>query len=166
MNILQMKQSTNRLHTKPSLPVPQNRVTIGKLTANIDDNTLLVTGTVQGHERNPYTVNMLFFDTESNPVMVRDAVEIPLIRGEERSTVLIKRVVESRSPVQCNCLCADYTFSFAHANFAVKAHYGELPQYTKKPGHHKPRNPQHIPGLCRHLIAFTIALKRQNIMRS
>ena len=55
------------------------------------------------------------------------------------------------STVQISCTCENYMYTFAYANAAVGSHYGPLPQFTVK-GTGRPRNPQRIPGMCKHIM--------------
>lgn len=55
------------------------------------------------------------------------------------------------STVQISCNCENYIYTYAYSNAAVGSHYGPLPQFVVK-GTGRPKNPQHIPGMCKHLM--------------
>lgn len=55
------------------------------------------------------------------------------------------------STVQISCDCENYIYTYAYSNAAVGSHYGPLPQFTVK-GTGRPKNPQHIPGMCKHTM--------------
>lgn len=57
--------------------------------------------------------------------------------------------------VRVRCTCFDFRHRFAWEDKAVNALYGGAPaKYTPKPGSNRPPvNPDHIPGMCKHLIA-------------
>ena len=66
-----------------------------------------------------------------------------------------------RNPVRVRCNCPAYYFYFSHYNWREKAHVGTKPkQYKRKTSHIPERNPRHLPGVCKHLIAFVEILIR------
>ena len=166
MTLKELEISTQRLRPKPLFVLPIRSVDVQKYTLNIDDGTLLISATVQGSGRSSYEVNLFFLKIDTNPIMIRDSIEIPLVQNQVKTTVLLKRLVESSTPCMVQCQCPDYNATFAAYNKTHDAHYGSLQQYTRKTTTHKPRNPQHILGICKHLQALVKALKRQNILRS
>lgn len=69
----------------------------------------------------------------------------------------------SRNPVQVRCTCMAYYFYFSWWNEKAGYHYGDPPPpYTPVANPKRivpPRNPEHIPGMCKHLLAFGRVLK-------
>lgn len=55
------------------------------------------------------------------------------------------------STVQVSCTCENYKYTWAYYNAGVGSHYGELPHIDPPKGVRPPRNPQHLPGMCKHL---------------
>lgn len=55
--------------------------------------------------------------------------------------------------VRVRCGCKDFEFRFAWEDLAKDALYGGRPRsYTRKPGSNRPEvNPEHYPGICKHL---------------
>lgn len=64
----------------------------------------------------------------------------------------------SRSPCRVSCQCRAYYFYFAFYNTKKDAHArGHMRPYVPKPPPKKkvgPWNPNHVPGVCKHLAAF------------
>ena len=57
------------------------------------------------------------------------------------------------SPLQCSCTCMNYVYTWAFPNAKKGVHYGPLPVIEPPKGVRPPRNPQHLPGMCKHIAA-------------
>lgn len=55
------------------------------------------------------------------------------------------------SPVQVSCTCKDYIYTYAYYNAKTGNHLGPLPIIEPPKGLRPPRNPQHLPGMCKHI---------------
>jgi len=67
--------------------------------------------------------------------------------------------------VQVECSCSDYYFRFAWWNYEHGCHYGRRPRpYVPVKGSNRPPvNPDHIPGMCKHLNSLVETLKYNKI---
>lgn len=64
--------------------------------------------------------------------------------------------------VRCNCL--DFHYRFAFYNAKDKSLIGSAPKPYQRKTNRGPVNPQQVPGVCKHLIAMTKALKHSGIV--
>jgi hypothetical protein len=71
----------------------------------------------------------------------------------------------NKARVRCNCM--DFTHRFAWEDRAVGALFGGPPKaYTSKAKHKRgPVNPQHIPGICKHITAVLRFLERNHYIQ-
>lgn len=71
------------------------------------------------------------------------------------------------TPVRIRCSCPDFFFTGAYwVKHNIDALYGgALKQYTRKTETRPERNPQHIPMMCKHLIALTEYMKNSGFMK-
>lgn len=57
-----------------------------------------------------------------------------------------------RNPLTSRCSCADFFFTFSYYNYSNGCLYGPRPkQYIRKTTWMPPRNPNHIPAICKHI---------------
>jgi len=66
-----------------------------------------------------------------------------------------------RTPVRVDCNCRSYYFWFSNANYKAGAHEGKkdkvyipVPDAERKRAPGPPKNPDSVPGLCKHLYRF------------
>lgn len=69
--------------------------------------------------------------------------------------------VTEEDKVVVRCSCKSYRFFFCDANKIWRCHFGKMPtpyipvpEAELKRVRPLPKNPDHVPGLCKHLIAF------------
>lgn len=61
----------------------------------------------------------------------------------------------TRGKFKVRCTCPDYEMTYAFPNHEHKMHYGKLPEVPKTAGtSRRPRNPERLPGGCKHIIAL------------
>lgn len=73
------------------------------------------------------------------------------------NNVWYKKPELNKHDLAVRCGCPDFRFRFSYANKKQKALFGNLISYTKKTDR-PPLNPDHIPGMCKHLKNFIEAL--------
>lgn len=67
--------------------------------------------------------------------------------------------------VRVNCSCSDFYFTFSWWNWQRRCLFGKKPMpYTRKTTSYPERNPQHLPGLCKHIYWNLIDLYELDIM--
>lgn len=68
----------------------------------------------------------------------------------------------AKNPCRVFCSCQAYYFYFSYANWKADCHLGRKARpYTPVPNpkrHVPPRNPDNVPGMCKHLVGLTLAL--------
>lgn len=57
------------------------------------------------------------------------------------------------TPIQVSCTCKNYVYTWAYYNAQKGSHFGPLPKIEPPKGLRPPRNPEHIPGMCKHIAA-------------
>jgi hypothetical protein len=68
-----------------------------------------------------------------------------------------KPIVFDETKVAVRCSCPDFRFTFAWYDKEVGSlAYGALKQYVRKTTYMPERNPLHVVGLCKHLLALTL----------
>lgn len=71
------------------------------------------------------------------------------------------RPIQKKETVKLRCTCPDFRHSFSWEDFDVEALSGRRIPYTKVPGSNRPpRNPDHVPGLCKHLRSVIYELQK------
>lgn len=70
----------------------------------------------------------------------------------------IHKLDRLKNPLTVRCSCADFYHTWSYYNYNNGCLYGPKPKmYVRKTDWMPPRNPQHIPGLCKHVFhAWTI----------
>ena len=63
----------------------------------------------------------------------------------------IEKLDRHKHPLTSRCSCADYFFSWAFSNNKAGCLYGPPPRPFRKKTNRKPRNPQLLPGMCKHV---------------
>ena len=67
--------------------------------------------------------------------------------------------------VKVNCSCSDFYFTFAFYNWKTQTLFGKKPiPYVRKTTSRPPRNPEHKPGICKHIYWNLIELYELGIM--
>ncbi|MHA1168996.1 MAG: hypothetical protein ACTSRU_14300 [Candidatus Hodarchaeales archaeon] len=72
-----------------------------------------------------------------------------------------------KNPCRVRCSCKDFYFTFSYWNYLQNALYGRKPKVYKPVGDtkRKPRNPEKLPGMCKHLVNSLLWLQTQNYAR-
>lgn len=131
---------------------------------DLEDSEILFIGLVQSRSglKNPparngrprlirYKVQILFKNVYfSLYPHTLTPVEIS-IPGQE---LYVERFSKRKSEVQVRCECTDYKMTWAYWNDKNAAHYGNVEPYVRKTTTYPERNPQHVPGYCKHINNF------------
>ena len=68
--------------------------------------------------------------------------------------------------VRVNCSCSDFYFTFAWYNWQKRCLFGKKPlPYVRKTVTRPERNPQHLPGMCKHIYWNLIDLYELDILQ-
>lgn len=105
-----------------------------------------------------YNVEFSDTPTSSNCAKIVDKETKKPLYFEKISLVNSK----NQNYVRVRCSCKDFRFRFSWEDKAAGALYGGKPaSYTRKPGSTRPEvNPEHIPGMCKHIWQAAKSLER------
>jgi len=78
---------------------------------------------------------------------------------------IIVPVSQNNDDVQVSCSCLDFYYRFSVWNDRDGSLLGQSPPPYIKKTDREPVNPNRIAGLCKHLIALTDELRRENLIR-
>lgn len=98
-------------------------------------------------------------DEEEEPV---DSFTFTAADGQD---YIILPVSENNTDVQVNCSCLDFYYRFSVWNSQDGSLLGQPPPPYIKKTDREPVNPNGVAGLCKHLIALTDDLERENLIR-
>lgn len=89
-------------------------------------------------------------------------------RGKTKSGKVVymklPRINKNKCRVRCNC--SDFVYTYAMTLATKGSLKGDLISFPKKPkGTGKPRNPKHIPGICKHIAGLVIRLKKDSKLK-
>ncbi len=85
--------------------------------------------------------------------------------GPDKREVHMVPIQLNRNNCEVRCTCLDFYFTFSKWNQSDKSLYGEPPAPYIPKTNRAPRNPQHKPGLCKHLIKVMQELKTERVVR-
>lgn len=89
-------------------------------------------------------------------------VEISAVDGK---TYYIQPIDLNNHNVKVRCNCLDFYHRFAHYNHSDKSIVGRAPvPYQRKTTTRPEVNPDHVPGMCKHLIKVVERLRTQRIV--
>ena len=84
--------------------------------------------------------------------------------GPDGSEYAIQPIPRNNN-VQVNCTCLDFYYSFAVWNDKRNSLFGDSPDPYVKKTDRAPRNPNHAPGLCKHLMKFFDEMVQDKIIK-
>ncbi len=101
-------------------------------------------------QSNLHAVTMLFGDVDIVLSDPQDRRYFPL--HWDGNDYWVRKLNKDRNPLTARCSCADFFFTFAWYNYH-NAHclYGPAPRPYQKKTNRPPRNPQGLPGICKHI---------------
>ena len=156
LTVSQLRQNASQLTQGESRPV-----SILSTNATLQNKTLTIKAEARGTKLYPmvitfYNVDFSLDKDGSHPLHVRPKLGEPFFMSP---------VSEGVNPVQIRCACPRFRFAFAHWDKQAKALLGPaFPTYIRKTQTRPEINPQHIPGVCKHILAFFDRLNRDKIL--
>lgn len=109
-----------------------------------------------------HNITMLFSDVD---IRTEDPQSSNFFQIEyEGQMYWIQKLDKLRHPLTSRCTCADFFYTFSFYNYNV-AHclYGPAPKPYIKKTNRPPRNPQHVPGICKHLYNAWAILRNSGL---
>jgi hypothetical protein len=88
-----------------------------------------------------------------------------LVKTKSGKSGYIKKLDRRNYPIAVRCSCQDYRFTWARANQLAGAFTGPKFPAVKVKGTRGPRNPQNMPGVCKHLMGVFKELKDKGYIR-
>lgn len=68
------------------------------------------------------------------------------------------------SRVSMSCMCQDFTFTWEKELFDVGSLIGRWRPYQRKTQTYPPRNPKHVPGVCKHIWTLMRQLSANDLL--
>lgn len=121
---------------------------------------------VRGSSNKTYSVQISFKNVDEVEVESKEEAEkylqngrYMLVKDGSGNNHIVERPVLSKNDVQVRCDCPSFRFTYAFYDRAVSAMFGRNFQvYHRKTNTRPPRNPEGMPGVCKHLIIAMEAL--------
>ena len=137
------------------------KVQVTNVTPLIGVKSLSVRGQAMGEKL--YPVVATFYNVDYS--LEKDDAHPLRVVVEEGRTAWMQPISQTNNPVQVRCQCPDYRHTYAHWNKGQKVLAGRaFPHYERKTAHMLERNPNHVPGVCKHLVGLFERLKRDRIL--
>lgn len=87
-------------------------------------------------------------------------------KGAEKKIFRMNPIDATESYVKVRCDCADFYYRFAYYNFLDKSIYGVKPRkYVRKTTWFPETNPEHVPGVCKHIIKSYEAIRQAGYIK-
>lgn len=138
-----------------------NEVTIDKVEyiPYLGTKFLHVRSTANGQYRQALQFVRVTFDKQDTP----ENITFVATDGQDYHVQPISLAAHNVK-VRCNCL--DFHFRFATWNFSDNSIVGPAPKpYRRVTNTRPPANPDHVPGLCKHLLKLIDELRQAQIVR-
>jgi hypothetical protein len=123
--------------------------------------TLQIDSVVRGETGN-YQINIFVDGVTFADEKQSDNIEI---LGNDNVRYYIEPISQTKNDAKVRCKCQDFRWTFSLWNYDDDSLYGKpYPPYIKKTDR-KPRNPDHSPGMCKHIMSVIQQLKRRGIVQ-
>lgn len=109
-----------------------------------------------------YTTRIQFENVEFSD---EDGQNVVSFKASDGQDYHIEPVGYNNDDVKVSCSCLDFYYRFSVWNYSDGSLLGDAPDPYIKKTDSEPQNPNEVPGLCKHLIALTDELRRENILR-
>jgi hypothetical protein len=88
---------------------------------------------------------------------------VPVV-GANGKKVFIEQISSEQNDVLVRCSCKDFYWTFLHFNSLEKSLFGRDRKRYEAIYNPDSRNPEHSPGLCKHLIKLSKILQNSNLL--
>lgn len=149
--------STKRQHAVDPIQIQQLELIPAKQSGQLIVKSIAKSG-FKAYEPTMVFENVQFED-EDSPQNIT-------FRGVDGQDYHIRSISLHSNNVKVRCTCLDFRWRFAVQNQQRNALFGPGPGiYQRKIGSNRPpNNPQHVPGLCKHLLALAEELRNSRIV--
>jgi hypothetical protein len=144
-------------------PFPNCDVKLLKTNPQVGVKSLLCIGEARGTSL--YPVYMVFYDVEYSDV--KDQWHTVRVAPSTDVEYWMKPIDGAKNPVRVYCGCTDFRFSYEYYNHKRNALFpAKKPTpYTRKTTTRPEKNPEHLPGICKHLNEFAGLLHMRGIIK-
>lgn len=161
LRLVELLSSTKSVRAKLN---SSKKVEITGMKPVISSRDFYVSAQSQGSSRNVlYKTGVRFLGVDY--VSVKDAQHpVPIHLGSGEYKFCEQLSINHRVMVRCSC--DDFYFMWHWWDANNKALLGRRPpKYVRKTDHLPERNPDHAPGLCKHLVKLVMKLSQEGIIR-
>lgn len=143
---------------------PVKKVELLSVTPIVRTKQLMIKAQAHGQSsRSLYQMIIMFSQVQfSEKRTAKHTIEIAL--DHHGNTVFIQPLSTDQLG-QYRCSCADYYFTWQFWNSTHRALFGrKYPKYIRKTTTRPERNPNHIPGLCKHQLTLIDKLYKMGLI--
>ena len=161
MNLIELYDNTKKLAAWRASYAQNQQWNLKNVIPFAGTHTLLFQATCFGEtEHSEHVVNIQFSGVEYSEEKHPDFKEIEY---KEEKYWFKRPTLKSECTVRCSC--SDFQFRWAWSNKKHKALFGSVPKkYKRKTTTRPPVNPDHIPGICKHVFQLQAYLKHHDYM--
>ena len=158
LTISSLRASTAQAALSQGDPRP---VSILSTNPIIQNKTITIKGEARGTRVYPMTITFYNVDFSNE----KDAEHPLFVRSRLGDPFFMSYIEEGSNPVQVRCACPFFRFAWSYWNKQEKALTGPaFPTYIRKTTTRAEVNPQHSPGLCKHLLGMLSRLRSDKIL--
>jgi len=145
-----------RQHATDPVQITQMNLTPAKPTGDLICDAVAKSGP------KTYDPKILFLEVQFEDEDTQSNVTFTASDGDTYNIIPISL---SKSNVKVTCNCLDFRWRFSTWNDNQDVLYGKPPPpYQRKTDTRPPANPNKTPGICKHLIKMTKALRQANLI--
>lgn len=162
MSVNQLTSNTNIFFDTPRKANSTNvQVTDVNLIPSVDSKTLLVKAKTRS-KNSTYETKIFFTDVKFVQPGSLNSVEFMAVDGQKYAVKSLKR---GQSDCKVSCTCPDFYYMFSVWNDDKEALEGPTPEPYIKKTDSPPRNPQRVPGVCKHLMKLADTVVSRRILK-
>lgn len=126
----------------------------------VDDSQLLVRANTKTNQKT-YMTSILFDDVKF--VNENRKYAIPILTKNNK--LFIMPIKRRKSDVLVSCTCLDFYYMFSVWNHRNNSLYGDAPEPYIKKTNRPLRNPERVPGVCKHILRLSDVLIQERILK-
>lgn len=162
MSMNQLSSNTDVFFTTPR---KQNSVRVQvtniQFIPALESKTLLVKAKTRSGV-SQYDTRILFENVQYVEFGALNSVEI---LGVDGNKYYIKSLKKSQSDIKVGCTCPDFYYMFSVWNDNAESLEGPSPEPYVKKTDSPPRNPERVPGVCKHLLKLGDVCANRKILK-
>lgn len=138
------------------------KIGISKIIPYVATKSVLFQVWALGHtQKVTHRINLLFNDVEILKELPKDKTLFDYFKiTNGTDTYYIRKIDPFKCRLSVRCTCADFFYSFSLWNYQQNCLFGPKPRpYKRKTRSYPERNPQHIPGICKHIYNSYVFLR-------